>query len=78
MSSNNSGTSGGIGFAGALTLLFIGLRLGKVIDWSWWWVLSPAWISIGLALLIALGLALVAAVGAVRDKRRSDPFRGWR
>jgi len=44
--------SGGIGFIGLLTVLFIGLKLGKVIDWSWWWVLSPIWISIGLGLLI--------------------------
>lgn len=28
-----------------LTLLFIGLKLGDVIDWSWWWVLSPALIT---------------------------------
>ncbi len=38
--------SGGIGFSGALTILFIGLKLGKVIDWSWWWVLSPIWIPV--------------------------------
>lgn len=32
-------------FGDALTLLFIALKLGDVIDWSWWWVLSPQWIS---------------------------------
>lgn len=37
--------SGGIGFTGLLTLLFIGLKLAGVIDWPWLWVLSPAWIS---------------------------------
>ena len=26
----------------ALTLLFIGLKLTGYIDWSWWWVASPA------------------------------------
>ena len=35
----------GIGFAGLLTSLFIGLRLLQGIDWSWVWVLSPLWIS---------------------------------
>lgn len=45
----------GIGFTGLLTILFIGLKLGKVIDWSWWWVLSPLWIPIVvLFLLIAI------------------------
>lgn len=52
MSKKSSSSGGGIGFTGALTILFIGLKLGKVIDWSWWWVLSPLWISIGLALII--------------------------
>lgn len=37
--------SGGIGFTGLLTLLFIGLKLAGIIDWPWLWVLSPAWIS---------------------------------
>lgn len=42
MSNNNSG--GGIGFVGALTILFVALKLTNFIDWSWWWVLSPIWI----------------------------------
>lgn len=39
----------GIRFGGALTIAFIVLKLCGVIDWSWWWVISPIWIS---ALLI--------------------------
>ena len=35
----------GIGFAGLLTILFIGLKLTGYISWSWIWVLSPIWIS---------------------------------
>ena len=41
MSDNTQTSSGGISFLGLLTILFIGLKLGYVIDWSWWWVLSP-------------------------------------
>lgn len=44
MENKNSG--GGIGFCGALTLIFITLKLLKVINWSWWWVLCPVWIGI--------------------------------
>lgn len=33
--------SNGVGFLGMLGLLFVGLKLGKVITWSWFWVLSP-------------------------------------
>lgn len=51
---SNSKSDGGLGFAGFLTLLFIGLKLTDVIDWSWWWVLSPIWITVGLAVGIAL------------------------
>ena len=43
--SSNSNKSGGIGFVGALTIVFIVLKLCHVIDWSWVWVLSPIWIS---------------------------------
>ncbi len=41
---SESTNSSGIGFAGMLTVLFIGLKLTNYIDWSWWWVLSPLWI----------------------------------
>ena len=29
-----------------LLILFIGLKLGGIINWSWWWVLSPIWIPL--------------------------------
>lgn len=45
MSNTSSSSSGGIGFTGLLTVLFIGLKLTGYISWSWWWVLSPIWIS---------------------------------
>lgn len=57
--SDNSHSSGGIGFTGLLTILFIALKLCGVIAWSWWWVLSPIWISILLVLLILLVVGLV-------------------
>lgn len=50
-----------IGFAGALTLVFIAAKLFGAIAWSWLWVLSPLWIS------ALLGLAFLALVlGAAR------------
>ena len=36
----------GISFGSALGLLFIGLKLGGIIDWSWWLVLSPFYFGI--------------------------------
>lgn len=58
---NSSNSSGGIGFVGLLTILFIGLKLTGYIAWSWWWVLSPLWIAalgVILILMIAMAFAL--------------------
>ena len=51
MSNSSSSSSSGIGFPGLLTVLFIGLKLTGHITWSWWWVLSPLWISASIGLL---------------------------
>ena len=53
MSKNNS-TSGGVGFTGLLTIVFIVLKLCHIIEWSWLWVLSPIWIS----LIISIGIII--------------------
>ena len=36
-----------------LALMFIGLRLEKVIAWSWVWVLAPLWLPVCLVIIIA-------------------------
>lgn len=48
------GSTEGMGLGGVLLVVFIILKLCKVIDWSWGWVLSPLWIS------AILGIGLVA------------------
>ena len=54
MSETSSSSSGGIGFCGLLTIVFIILKLIGKIDWSWWWVWSPILISGGLFVVILL------------------------
>lgn len=54
----SSSSSGGIGFTGLLTIVFIVLKLTNYIDWSWWWVLSPIWIH-GLIIILILGIGLI-------------------
>lgn len=57
MSKNQSQASGGVGFVGLLTIAFIVLKLCNVIDWSWWWVISPIWITACIvAMLIFVGI----------------------
>ena len=54
-----------INFSGVVSSLllvaFIVLKLTHVIDWSWWWVLSPLWISVIIAILILAIAALAYA-----------------
>lgn len=69
MSKDNSSKSGGIGFAGLLTILFIGLKLTGIIEWSWWWVLSPLWINFGLFIVISFIVGFLEA--RRKSKRRS-------
>lgn len=60
MSNQNtsSSSSNGIGFFGLLTIVFITLKLVGVINWSWWWVLSPILIpwAIFLVILVIAGI----------------------
>jgi len=58
--SSTSSSTGGIGFVGLLTILFIGLKLTGYIAWSWWWVLSPIWITSIIFVLVVVVAALVA------------------
>lgn len=50
MKDKNSSST--IGFTTLLVIAFIVLKLCKVIDWSWWWVLSPIWIPFALVLAV--------------------------
>lgn len=73
MDKNNS--SSGLGLGGVLTVVFVVLKLVGVIDWSWWWVLSPTLIGIGLSLIIIIGYIIYLVIddkrqGITSNKRR--------
>lgn len=71
--SQQSSSSGGIGFFGLLAIVFITLKLTGVIDWSWWWVTAPLWG--GFAVLAGVGVGvgviamLIAAVASSRSRK---------
>lgn len=48
----NNNAKCGITFIDILTLIFITLKLLGVINWSWFWVLSPILIPLILVLLL--------------------------
>lgn len=70
MSKNNTNVNSGIGFTGLLTIAFIVLKLCKIIDWSWLWVLSPIWISfaftISIFILIGVGYIIYKIIKGVK------------
>ncbi len=69
MSDNSSSSSGDIGFIGLLTIVFVTLKLTGVIEWSWWWVLSPIWIAAAVVCMI-LAILLVAYCVVYGVKRK--------
>ena len=50
-----------------LVVLFIGLKLGHVIDWSWVWVLSPLWLPV---VLIGAAWGIVSFFGWLMFRKR--------
>ena len=54
LKTTKSNTGGGIGIYGVLQIIFIVLKLLKLISWSWWAVFIPTFISLGLALIAVL------------------------
>ena len=44
----------GLTLADVLLVVFIILKLCGVVNWSWWWVLSPLWINLIIAIFVIL------------------------
>ena len=58
MKDEKKGMGCGTLLAVLLTVAFVVLRLCNVIDWSWWWVVSPVWIYA----ILWVVLIIVAAI----------------
>ncbi len=58
--SEKQSNSGGIGFVGLLTILFIGLKLTGFITWSWWLILSPLWATFLLGAIVVIVVATLS------------------
>lgn len=65
------------GLSTIIFIVFLILKLTNVIDWSWWWVTSPLWISVGLGLvaLLIYTIVLLCIYGA--RKRKLKRMRKW-
>lgn len=68
MSDSNT-SSGGVGFGSLLLIAFIVLKLCGIINWSWWWVLSPAWIGAGIVVLLLAVLGVFKLIEHRKNKK---------
>ena len=71
----------GLGLPMLLTIIFLILKLTNVIAWKWYWVFSPLWISIGLAIVFFLIIGFIlflAVIGiASQTNRAVAGIKGW-
>jgi len=44
---------------GTIFIIFLILKLCKVITWSWWWVTAPLWIPIIIIIFMFIILFLI-------------------
>lgn len=49
----------GIGLIQILLIIFIVLKLVGAITWSWWWILSPLWLSLCFIFIVIFSLILI-------------------
>ena len=56
----------GISAVFVLFVVFLVLKLCKVINWNWWWVTSPLWITAGLAILGGIIASIYVALKSVK------------
>lgn len=59
----------GIGFLSLLSIIFIVLKLVGVINWSWWWVLSPILIQVGFWGVMLIGLLISLLVYEIQERK---------
>lgn len=52
--SKESVAGSGITLPWVLTIVFMVLKLCKVITWKWVWVFAPLWIALGLAVVAGI------------------------
>lgn len=57
--------SGGVGLLGLLFLLFLGLKLGGIIQWSYWWITCPLWAPFALIGACLVVGSILIGIGAI-------------
>lgn len=59
-------------FLSILGLIFITLKLIKILDWEWVWVLAPIWMPCTIMVLCLMLYAIVLYVNTFFKKNRNE------
>jgi hypothetical protein len=64
MADQDMTANAGVGFVISLviSIVFAALKWNHVIDWSWWWIVCPLWIPIGLGVVCGIIAGVVVAI----------------
>ena len=61
-----------VGIIDLLVIMFIGLKLANIIDWSWWLILAGWYVPLTIAGCIHLLLAIASTLSLIaRAKHKS-------
>lgn len=67
----------GISLPTVVFIVFLILKLTNVIDWSWWWVTAPLWMTVGLGIAIVLIYSVVLfCIYTARIHKRNKKRKG--
>ena len=59
-------------------LVFLVLKITHVIDWSWWWVTCPLWITaLYIIALVALWTLVETIINIRREKKKCRESQEW-
>ena len=71
----SAGATASIGIADIFLVVFVVLKLVGVINWSWWWVLSPFWIAVAIYAIVVTVIVILYKVDqrpARKKKKTKD------
>ena len=63
---------GGIGLGCAAFAVFLVLKVADVIDWSWWWVVSPLWVPLAIDFVLSVAYVLYNVHVNNRDSKETE------
>ena len=69
-SSSPSSSSGGVGCLTVIGIVFVILKLIGTIDWSWWYVLMPFTIELGIFIVVILVFVIAFLFSERKGKKK--------